>query len=130
MDKQDNTTEQFNIRLPKSLIYDLDFISRVTKLQKGDWVRYKLSELVRQTREELLIDLEKSFVRGTLLPDDFKEIVGVSASPELVARSAAYHKKMMSALNDPISRSIAKKTLQGMLHKDAIKQIKKAQSKS
>ena len=122
-------TEQFNIRLPRSLIYDLDFISRATKLPKGDWVRYKLCELVRQTREKLLVDLENAYVRGSLTIEDFKETVGVSPSKELTTRRTAYYDKMINILNNPFSKDITKKTLQGMIHKDAVNQINKAQLK-
>ena len=57
-------TNQFNMRVSKSLLFDLEFISRATGLSKNDWVRYKLSETIKSGKEELLTVLEKDFVKG------------------------------------------------------------------
>jgi len=36
-------TEQFNIRLNKALLYDLEFITQKYKIDKNDWLRTKLA---------------------------------------------------------------------------------------
>lgn len=86
-------TEQFNIRVSKSLLFDLEFIERATGHSKNDWVRFKLNELIKETKEDLLTKLEKNFVKGRTTMGDFKEIMGSYPNSELCARKEAYSRK-------------------------------------
>ena len=38
-------TEQFNIRLPKSLIYDLEYITQQLKVNRNEWIRLNLAKM-------------------------------------------------------------------------------------
>ena len=107
-------TNQFNMRISKSWLFDLEFISRATGLSKNDWVRYKLSEAIRDGKEQLLTVLEKDFIRGRKSAVEFKEIAGFLPGNELRLQKAAYTKKFSALPKNPKSKKFARNAL---LHK-------------
>ena len=69
-------TEQFNIRLPKALLYDLEFISQYIKINRNDWIRLNLAKIIMSTKEEIIAKFEEKYVNGLLTDKEFKELVG------------------------------------------------------
>lgn len=50
-------TEQFNIRLPKGLLNDLNLISQILHVNKAEYIKTKLGELIYEERKRLLKDM-------------------------------------------------------------------------
>jgi len=73
-------TEQFNIRLPKSLIYDLEYISQQLKVNRNEWIRLNLAKIIKNNKEEIIGEFEKKYVQGLLNDKEFKELVGFNPS--------------------------------------------------
>ena len=44
---------QMNLRISKELAKDLDFIAKHYNLDRADWVKVKLAELVKETKQEI-----------------------------------------------------------------------------
>lgn len=51
-------TAQFNIRLPKGLLDDLDLISGILHINKTEWIKTRIGELIYQERKALLNDMQ------------------------------------------------------------------------
>ena len=71
-------TEQFNIRLPKALLYDLEFISQRLKLNRNDWLRTKIAKLILQEKQDILEVYEQRYAHGFLSDEEFKNFTGIS----------------------------------------------------
>lgn len=54
MNKRNNKgTEQLNIRMPVELLKDIDEISRILRVNKSEWIKIKLSEIVYEEKNRL-----------------------------------------------------------------------------
>ena len=69
-------TEQFNIRLPKALLYDLEFISQNIKISRNDWIRLNLAKTIMRAKEEIIEKFEQKYIGGYLTDKEFKEFAG------------------------------------------------------
>ena len=76
-------TDQFNIRIPKALLYDLEFVSQNLKISKNDWVRYKIAEAVQKEKEIIINKAETRFTEGLASENEFKQLTGVYPSDGL-----------------------------------------------
>ncbi len=79
-------TEQFNFRISKSLVYDLEFIAKVLKVSKTEWVKIKLAEIIAKEKEDLLGKIEKSYINERIDERRFKELTGVNVPKQLEIR--------------------------------------------
>ena len=52
--KISRSTEQLNLRMPKELLEDLDTISDILKVNKSEWIKIKLGEIVYSEKARLL----------------------------------------------------------------------------
>jgi hypothetical protein len=73
-------TEQFNIRLPKILLYDIEFISQHMNVNRNDWLRAKIAELASLEKERIIETFEQKFISGMLSDKEFKEATGIHAT--------------------------------------------------
>jgi len=48
------STEQLNLRIPSELLADLDTISQILKVNKSEWIKIKLGELVYNEKSRLI----------------------------------------------------------------------------
>lgn len=112
-------TDQFNIRLSKSLLWDLDFIERYTGIQKNDWIRYKLAEAVRKEKESVMESLHRDYIRGYKSDADFRSLAG-EPSDELKEQRKEYHKRMVNLSKDKRHRQFAQSAITEMLSKDPV----------
>lgn len=46
-------TEQLNIRMPVELLEDIDEISKILRVNKSEWIKIKLSEIVYEEKNRL-----------------------------------------------------------------------------
>ncbi len=76
-------TEQFNIRMPKELVQDLDVISRLLKVNKSEWVKTKLAEEVHEEKKKLLMELGASFASGFISRQELEKAVGKQVADEM-----------------------------------------------
>ncbi len=66
------STEQLNLRMPKELLDDLELLSDLLKVNKSEWIKIKLSELVHHEKSRLIeqyVQLEK---KGIVNKKDIK----------------------------------------------------------
>ena len=76
-------TEQFNIRLPKDLLEDLDVISSLLKVNKSEWVKTKLAEEVHEEKSKLLMELSTLYARGVVSKKGVEALVGKEIADEM-----------------------------------------------
>jgi len=112
-------TDQFNIRLSKSLLWDLDFIERYTGIQKNDWIRYKLAEAVRKEKEIVMESLHREYVRGYKNDADFRSLAG-EPSDELKEQRKEYHKKMVTFSKDRRHKKFAQSAITELLSQNTV----------
>jgi hypothetical protein len=53
MTKNNKGTEQLNLRMPIELLEDIEEISRILKVNKSEWIKIKLSEIVYEQKSRL-----------------------------------------------------------------------------
>lgn len=76
-------TEQFNIRMPKDLLRDLDIISSLLKVNKTEWVKTKLAEEVHEEKNKLLIELSTLYSSGLIGKKEVAALVGKDMADEM-----------------------------------------------
>jgi metal-responsive CopG/Arc/MetJ family transcriptional regulator len=53
MSKKKSGTEQLNLRMPKELLEDIDTIAKILRVNKSEWIKIKLSEIVYEEKKRL-----------------------------------------------------------------------------
>ena len=76
-------TEQFNIRMPKELVQDLDIISKLLKVNKSEWVKTKLAEEVHEEKNKLLMKLSTLYAKGMIGKEKIEKLVGKDIADEM-----------------------------------------------
>ena len=76
-------TEQFNIRMPKDLVQDLDIISKLLKINKSEWVKTKLAEEVHEEKNKLLMELSALYANGLVNKEKIEKLVGRELADEM-----------------------------------------------
>ena len=76
-------TEQFNIRMPKDLVEDLDIISKLLKVKKSEWVKTKLAEEVHEEKNKLLMELSTLYAGGMINKEKVEKLVGKDIADEM-----------------------------------------------
>ena len=76
-------TEQFNIRMPKDLVQDLDIISKLLKVNKSEWVKTKLAEEVHDEKNKLLMELSTLFASGMISKEKIEKMGGTGIADEV-----------------------------------------------
>jgi len=89
-------TEQFNIRMPKELLHDLDIISNLLKVNKSEWIKTKLAEEVHEEKNKLLMELSTLYAKGMINKNKVEQLVGKEIADEMesikiVAQRSAKH---------------------------------------
>lgn len=51
--KKNKGTEQLNMRMPVELLEDIEEISKILKVNKSEWIKIKLSEIVFEEKNRL-----------------------------------------------------------------------------
>lgn len=51
--KTSNKTAQINMRMPVELLEDIDEISKILRVNKSEWIKIKLSEIVYEEKNRL-----------------------------------------------------------------------------
>ena len=72
---RDKSTEQLNLRIPKELIQDLDKIASILKVNKSEWIKIKLGELVYEEKSRLLQRYAELKDKGMLNDKEYRELI-------------------------------------------------------
>ena len=85
-------TEQFNIRLSKALIHDLEFISQNLNINRNEWLKVKLAELILKERNNILQDFDDMFEQGRIDDRRYKEATGIAPTQTMRENREQYLK--------------------------------------
>jgi len=72
---KEKSTEQLNLRIPKELVEDLDKIAGILKVNKSEWIKIKLGELVYEEKSRLLQKYSELKDKGIINEKEFKELL-------------------------------------------------------
>jgi len=97
-------TTQFNIRLAKSLLYDMEYVAQHYKISRTDWMKYRIASLVKEEKAKIIDDFERRFIGGMTTEEDFKSQTGINPTDEMKELRAKVsetpRKYIMSILKD------------------------------
>ena len=92
-------TEQFNIRMPKDLVQDLDIISKLLKVNKSEWVKTKLAEEVHEEKNKLLMELSALYANGVISKGKIEKMVGKDVADEMESIKVIAQKSVKHGLD-------------------------------
>ncbi|MGV8087004.1 MAG: hypothetical protein ACP5N1_05205 [Candidatus Woesearchaeota archaeon] len=72
---KEKSTEQLNLRIPKNLIEDLDKIASILRVNKSEWIKIKLGELVYEEKSRLLQKYSELKDKGVINEKELKELL-------------------------------------------------------
>jgi hypothetical protein len=72
---KEKSTEQLNLRIPKELIADLDKIASILKVNKSEWIKIKLGELVYEEKSRLLRKYAEMREKGLISEKEYQELI-------------------------------------------------------
>lgn len=76
-------TEQFNIRVPRELVQDLDIISKLLKVNKSEWVKTRLAEKAHEEKNKLLMELSALYANGIISKEKIEKSIGKEVADEM-----------------------------------------------
>jgi len=76
-------TTQFNIRLAKSLLYDMEYVAQHYKISRTDWMKYRIANLVKEEKARIINDFERRFIGGMISEEEFKKETGINPTDEM-----------------------------------------------
>jgi metal-responsive CopG/Arc/MetJ family transcriptional regulator len=72
---KEKSTEQLNLRIPKELLEDLDKIASILKVNKSEWIKIKLGELVYEEKSKLIQKYYDLKDKGIITEKEFKDLI-------------------------------------------------------
>ncbi len=75
MKEKNKSTEQLNLRMPKALLSDIDLISEILSINKSEWIKIKLGEIVYEEKSRLLGQYAEMYKKGLISETELKKIV-------------------------------------------------------
>jgi hypothetical protein len=72
---KDKSTEQLNLRIPKELIEDLDKIASILRVNKSEWIKIKLGELVYEEKSRLMQKYAELREKKLITEAEYKELI-------------------------------------------------------
>lgn len=76
-------TTQFNIRLSKSLVFDMEYIAQNLNMNRNDWLKYKIAELINEEKAGLMEKTEREFLSGRIDDEIFEKKMGFKPTTQL-----------------------------------------------
>ena len=81
-------TMQFNVRLPKRLVYDMEYIAQNLNISRNDWLKVKIAELISKEIEKTKLNLmetaEGRFILGMITVEEFTQRMGFKPTKEMI----------------------------------------------
>ena len=78
-----NSTIQLNLRVPKGLLYDMKFISQNLRVNRNEWLKVKVAELIAQEKLSIAEKIETRYSQGRISEEEFRERMGFKPPTEL-----------------------------------------------
>jgi hypothetical protein len=135
-------TTQFNIRISKSLLWDLDYIAEHRKVSRNDWLRYMIADMISTEVIRIKEVTQREYVAGRVSEDEFIKKMGFKPPKELTdirERALGYQKRYMESLLDKVKKgkktSLTEKKLDQLSERefsevwDKVKEVKKSRKK-
>lgn len=72
---KEKSTEQLNLRIPTELLKDLETISKILRVNKSEWIKIKLGELVYEEKSRLLQKYAELKEKGMINEKEYKELL-------------------------------------------------------
>ncbi len=72
---KEKSTEQLNLRIPKELIADLDKIASILRVNKSEWIKIKLGEIVYEEKSRLLQKYSELKDKGVINEKELRELL-------------------------------------------------------
>lgn len=82
-----------NLRLPRRLVHDLEFISQHLNVDNKEWLKVMIEKIISQERYRILEDIEDRFIKGYISDKEYKEETGISPS-EILRENRKHQEKM------------------------------------
>lgn len=76
-------TAQFNIRISKRIVEEMDFISKNLKISRNDWLRVRLAEMIAHEKEDIMERAQFSYLLGDLSEKELMEVIGFKTTAEM-----------------------------------------------
>jgi len=76
-------TVQFNLRVSKALLADMDFIAAVSTINRNDWVKVALSELIADAKRKIIDYIENRFILGRMSEEEFIQKMGFKPTEDI-----------------------------------------------
>ncbi len=73
--EENKSTEQLNLRMPKALLDDIDVIAQILKINKSEWIKIRLGELVYEEKSRLLSKYHELSKKGLLEKKEVDKII-------------------------------------------------------
>jgi len=72
---KEQSTQQLNLRVPKDLLRDLDAISDILKVNKSEWIKIKIGELVYLEKSRLLEQYASLSDKGLVSKKEYEKLL-------------------------------------------------------
>jgi hypothetical protein len=79
-----NDTTQFNMRISKSLVNDIERIAQSLNMNRNDWLRYEIAQVIKSEKEKLIKKVEWQFIGGRINAEEFAQQLGHKPSKQLL----------------------------------------------
>lgn len=76
-------TTQCNIRLPKEMLEDIEFITNATNTDKSDFIRMLLAKQIMKEKEEVISRINERFISCQISDKDYAKLMGLLPIHEL-----------------------------------------------
>lgn len=90
-------TTQINIKMPEKLINDINFITKNLGINRAEWMKVKLAEMIAQEKVNSLNNIEKQYTNGFMVDKEFKEKTGFSPTKEMKEKKEKISKETKAA---------------------------------
>jgi|TARA_B100001971_G_scaffold61777_1_gene56696 hypothetical protein len=81
-------TMQFNVRLPKKLVYDMEFIAQNLNISRNDWLKVRIAELIskeiEKTKLSIMETAEGRYILGLITAEEFTQRMGFKPTKEMM----------------------------------------------
>jgi hypothetical protein len=68
-------TEQVNLRLPKELLADLEIVADILKVNKSEWIKIKLGEIIHSEKSKIIENYIKLNNEGLMDKKDIRRLL-------------------------------------------------------
>lgn len=71
------------LKVPARFVHDLEFISQNLNIDKKEWLKVKIAELISKERYRIIQSVEDRYIKGYISDKEYKEETGIKPSNNL-----------------------------------------------